>query len=62
MLVVIRIWTLKRVALSGDFWNYNKKMISIINNIKEHKSQCIFDNFQKFSKNPIFVNFEHFLP
>ncbi len=51
-----------KVALSGDIWNYDEKKMSIIDNSEEYKSQCIFDNCQKFAKNWIFVNFVHFLP
>ncbi len=59
--ILIRVWTLK----SRSEWRFLElwqKDYEYYIDIEENKSQCIFDNFQKFAKNRIFVNFEHFLP
>ncbi len=36
-----------RVALSDDFWNYDEKMMSIIDNIRGHAFLTIFRNSLK---------------
>ncbi len=41
-----------------DFWNYDEKMTSIIDNIRANVFLTIFRNLLKIK----FVNFEHFLP